>query len=86
MPQAINVLVGAIAGLVSIGAMAAAFELWQWPYGLRTVQRIEVAKGRLLARCYLLFVCFLMAVAAVAILTGMRPRFGSASVSLGKKL
>lgn len=81
MNESVNVLVGLIAAVVSLGAMAASFRLWQWPYSLKSIQRLQGVGGPMVAQIYLFIVFVLMAVAAIAIFSGIRPRYAATRTS-----
>jgi hypothetical protein len=77
MPNAMNLLVGSLASLLSLGAFAAALNLWQLPFRLSISEKIERRWGLGIARCYFGVLAIILGFAAVSIFVGMRPRFAA---------
>ena len=75
-----DVLVGAIALLVSLLAMGAAMGPWMKPYQLRTISAIAQRYGKPTARAVWLAIAVASFSAGVAILNGVRPSYAQPAV------
>jgi hypothetical protein len=77
MPDAMNLFVGSMASLLSLGAAAAAFDLWQQPFQLTASKAIERLWGHAIARCCFGLVAVLLGFAAGCIFIDIRPPFSA---------